>query len=88
MGNSGPSRKNKRAALGSFGVPGSRFMAPKGAKEHDTNMSKVGTLCGTDLNANKPIWDDWNPLRRQKPAGKLQFNKSWPFYETSCSYVS
>ena len=54
MGNSGPSRKNKRAALGSFGVPGSRFMA----KEHDTNMSKVGTLCGTDLNANKPIWDD------------------------------
>jgi len=33
-------------------------MAPKGAKEHDTNMSKVGTLCGTDLNANKPIWDD------------------------------
>jgi len=39
MGNSGPSRENKRAALGPFGAPGICFTAPKGTKAHDTNMS-------------------------------------------------
>ena len=66
MSNSGPSRENKRAALGRFGAPGSEFMAPKGARAHDTNMSVVGTLCGNVLNANKSIWDDGDSLRGSK----------------------
>ena len=66
MGSYRPSRENKRIALGPFRAPGSSFMAPKGAKAHNTKLSQVVTLFGTVLNANKPILDYGNTLRGQK----------------------
>ena len=80
MGSSRPSRENKRIALGPFRAPGSGFMAPKGAKAHNTNMSHVDTLCGTVLNANKPILDYEDTLREPKLAEKAQFDIFWLFF--------
>ena len=88
MGSSRPSRENKRIALGPFRAPGSGFMAPKGAKAHNTKMSQVVTLCGTVLNANKPILDYGNTLRGRKRAEKAQFDIFWPFFGTGWPYMS
>ena len=40
------------------------LLPPKDRKAHDINISQVGT--GTVLTINKPVLDDWNPLRRPK----------------------
>ena len=79
MSNFGPYRENKRAALGLFGATGSGFMAPKGARAYDTNMSEVDTLCGTVLYANKIIWDDGDSLRGSKRQERDQFDTFLPF---------
>ena len=57
-------------------------MVPKGAKAHDTNMSEVDTLCGTVLNANKPIWDDGDSLRGSKRPKRDQFDTFLLFFRT------